>query len=66
MNIKVNGEDKEVAEGTTAEGLLEALGIKPPGIAVEINREIVSRRDHAGRVLKDGDAVEIIRIVGGG
>ena len=66
MLIKLNGEIKELPEGATIEALLESLSIKAQGIAVEVNREIVPRRLFGTAALKDGDAVEIVRMVGGG
>lgn len=66
MRIKINGEYKEVAEGTTLDCLLDAFEIKRQGIAVDLNKEIVPKRLFGSTVLKDGDAVEIVRMVGGG
>jgi sulfur carrier protein len=34
--------------------------------AVEVNREIVPRSQHAERVLAEGDAIEVVTFVGGG
>ena len=66
MKIKINGADTDVAEGTTLEGLLDSLGIQRAGIAVELNREVVPKRALCATHVKDGDAIEIIRMVGGG
>ncbi len=66
MKVKVNGEYREFPEGTTVRELLSLLGIEPRGVAVEINREIVPKGLHADRRLNEGDAVEIVRMVGGG
>lgn len=66
MNISVNGENKEVNEGLSVKGLLEALEILPQGIAVELNREIVPRGRYAETILKQGDAIEVVRMTGGG
>lgn len=66
MNIKVNGDKKELPEGSTIEAMLDSLSIKAVGIAVEVNREIVPKRLFGSSTLKDGDAVEIVRMVGGG
>lgn len=66
MHIKVNGEKKELPDGSTIEAMLDALSIKAVGIAVEVNREIVPKRLFGASTLKDGDAVEIVRMVGGG
>ncbi|MGB2938329.1 MAG: sulfur carrier protein ThiS, partial [Phycisphaerae bacterium] len=35
-------------------------------IAVEVNRELVPRSRHGARALAEGDAVEIVTLVGGG
>jgi thiamine biosynthesis protein ThiS len=34
--------------------------------AVEVNRAVLSRRDHATREVRDGDRIEIVTLVGGG
>lgn len=66
MEIKVNGEKKVVPAGTTLQALLNELSIAPQGIAVEVNREIVPKRLHGETALREGDAIEIVRMVGGG
>jgi sulfur carrier protein len=66
MKIKVNGDIKELPDGATIDALLELLSIKALGIAVEVNREIVPKRLLSVTALKEGDAVEIVRMVGGG
>ena len=66
MHIKVNGEKKELPDNSTIEAMLNALSIKAVGIAVEVNREIVPKRLFGSSALNDGDAVEIVRMVGGG
>ncbi len=66
LNISLNGEKRVVEEGTTLDGLLEGLMIKRQGIAVEVNREIIPKRLHTETRLKEGDSVEIVRMVGGG
>ena len=66
MHIKVNGDKKELPDNSTIEAMLDALSIKTVGIAVEVNREIVPKRLFGSSTLKDGDAVEIVRMVGGG
>jgi thiamine biosynthesis protein ThiS len=66
MRITVNGEPMEMEDATTVEGLFKTLGVKTAGAAVELNGEIVARSAYAATVLKSGDAVEIVRMVGGG
>lgn len=66
MNVRINGTEKRIDEGTTVEGLLAALDIGLSGIAVDLNREIVPRRMFKETLLKEGDSVEIVRMAGGG
>lgn len=66
MTILVNGEEKELADGSTVAELIEAIGLKPERLAVELNREIVRRAEWGSTSLSDGDKVEIVHFVGGG
>ena len=68
MNIKVNGEAKEVSPGLTLHQLLLDLGIDParPGIAVAINQEVVLRTQWAETEIQPESEVEIIRAAQGG
>jgi len=66
MRLKVNGQEKEFTSVNTVTGLLEDLGIDSQGVIVEVNLEILKREEHPARVLSEGDAVEIIRMVDGG
>ncbi len=66
VKIEVNGEAREVADGTTVRELLVTLGLGETLVAVERNEEIVRRADHAQTALKDGDRVEVVHFVGGG
>lgn len=66
MKIRVNGEEKEIADGLNVARLLEELQIRPGRVVVELNRNIVSREAHALTLLNEGDALEIVHFVGGG
>lgn len=66
MQISVNGEPQDVPDGATVERLLDLLEVQRRRIAVEVNRELVPRSQHGARALAEGDAVEIVTLVGGG
>ncbi|HVT27513.1 MAG TPA: sulfur carrier protein ThiS [Lacipirellulaceae bacterium] len=66
MNIQVNGKDREIPAGRTIAELLRQLGVTQPHVAVEINLEVVPRAEHDETVLKEGDRVEVVTLVGGG
>ena len=65
MLIKVNGQERDVPEGTNILGLLESFKLTPEKVAVELNRRLV-RTAKYGEALKGGDEVEIVTFVGGG
>ena len=66
VHIVINGETTEVATGTTVLSLLERLEKDSKYLAVEVNQQLVSRKDHAACCLQEGDRVEIVTLVGGG
>jgi thiazole synthase len=63
--LTVNGRRQTVAAGTVGD-LVRTLGLDPRRIAVEVNRELVPRTRHAEHMLKEGDEVEVVTLVGGG
>lgn len=66
MQVYVNEEPREVETGATVAWLIDQLELEPRYLAVERNRELVPRRDHAGCKLAEGDRLEIVTLVGGG
>ena len=65
MTIKVNGQDRDVADGTTVHQLIEQHHLTPQKVAVELNRRLI-RAEKYDTVLQAGDEVEIVTVVGGG
>lgn len=66
MQIELNGEYADVADKITVAELLADMGIENRYCAVELNRDLVPREDHAERRLEPGDRVEVVTLVGGG
>ncbi|HVT44008.1 MAG TPA: sulfur carrier protein ThiS [Thermoanaerobaculia bacterium] len=66
IEIEVNGTRRDVAAGTTLLALVESLGLKKELIAVEVNRQLVRRKNLESHRLVPGDRVEILEFVGGG
>jgi thiamine biosynthesis protein ThiS len=66
MNLFLNGEATEAAEGATVAAFLDQLGLPQKGVAVERNREIVPKSAFGTTVLVAGDRIEIVQFVGGG
>ena len=69
MKIKVNGKEKDIKLGNEQvllSNTLEFLGYKPNTIVVELNDLIINSKKWGNEILKDGDRLEIVSIVGGG
>ena len=66
MIIKINGEDLEIDNQSTAATLITQLGYQNQRIALEVNEAIISKSKHVEFTLNEGDQVEIIKAVGGG
>ena len=69
QTLKINGVEKEfdadALPGTVAE-LLEQMNIKQATVVAEIDGNIINRNDFADTKIKPGQAIELVRFVGGG
>ena len=66
MKITVNGKPREIDAETDLSSFLQAFEINPRLVAVAINGDVVPRHAYAGVRVRAGDALEIVRMVGGG
>ena len=66
MKIKVNGEMREMAEGSSMLDLIRSLGLEERVMASALNMEIVKQDAWESTVLKEGDTIELLDFVGGG
>jgi len=66
MKVVVNGVQMETEDSATVRDLLVRLGLEGRPVAVELNRKVIPRAEHAKVVLAEGDKVEIVTLVGGG
>jgi thiamine biosynthesis protein ThiS len=68
MNLIINGDRREFSERSMALSslIVEKLRMKPDRVAVELNRQIVSRSEWESTLVGDGDRLEIVHFVGGG
>jgi sulfur carrier protein len=66
IEVVINGQARNVAQGTTVAALIGDLGLGDRRVAVERNREVVPRAEHATTVLAPGDRLELVTFVGGG
>tara|TARA_Y100001949_G_scaffold113241_1_gene96017 strand:+ start:24505 stop:24720 length:216 start_codon:yes stop_codon:yes gene_type:complete len=66
MHIQLNGERYELPDGQSVADLLQRLELTGRRLAVELNREIVPRSQHAATTLVEGDQIEVVHAIGGG
>jgi thiamine biosynthesis protein ThiS len=70
MNLTINGKPRQLdANGATEidlPSLLERFDINPRLVAVAINSDVIPKTEYAAAKVRAGDALEIVRMVGGG
>ena len=69
MRIRVNGEDINIElenEKALLSSTLELLGYKSNTVVVEVNNLIINSKKWDNQIIKEGDRIEIVSIVGGG
>ncbi len=66
MRITVNGEFREVPGPLSVAELLAFLRLKPEHVAVEINKDLITRSRHSATKIAEGDILEVVTLVGGG
>ncbi|WP_018665082.1 sulfur carrier protein ThiS [Heyndrickxia acidiproducens] len=67
MELIINGEKTVIPSniGTVSE-LLQHFQLDQKVVIVEVNHDILEKRNHQETHLSDGDRVEIVHFVGGG
>ena len=66
MEITLNGEKKQIDGEVTLDRLIDLFSLPRQRVAVEHNREVVSRSNWPDTVIADGDKIEVVHFVGGG
>ncbi len=66
ISIQLNGDSRRIESGMSVADLVRSLDLEPEKVAVERNREIVTRSTLGDVTVEDGDQLEIVHFVGGG
>lgn len=66
MIVKLNGKEINTKEKITLEKLLEELEIKPDGIAIAIDSEVIPKQKWKDTTLTEEIDIMLIRAVSGG
>jgi sulfur carrier protein len=66
LPIRVNGDPREIAPGTTLAEVVAELSAAPSGVAAAVNEAVVPRGAWPATALAADDRVEILTAVQGG
>ena len=69
MKISVNGKEEKIElenEKALLSSTLKFLGYKQNTVVVEVNNLIINSKKWENEIIKEGDRLEIVSIVGGG
>ncbi len=66
MRITVNGKPREIDAETPLPAFLQAFGIDPRLVAVAINGDVIPKAEYDAARVREGDEIEVVRMVGGG
>jgi thiazole synthase len=64
--ITLNGQRRDLPAALTVAELLRLLEVRPEHVAVEVNRDLVTRARHGETRISEGDVLEVVTLVGGG
>jgi len=66
MKIFINGETKEIAKQFNLLELLQEFALPSERVAIELNKQVVRKKDWESILVNDADKIEIVHFVGGG
>ncbi len=66
VRVRLNGESRELPDGSTIAQAVAALTAAAAGVAAAVNGDVVPRAAWAATPLHDGDRVEVVTAVQGG
>ena len=66
IKLGLNGKERELDGPVNLVTFLEGLDINSRRVAIGYNGEVISRDRYQEVVLKDGDVLDIVQMVGGG
>jgi thiamine biosynthesis protein ThiS len=66
VRLVINGEARETPPLATLADLAAWLDLPAYGSAVELNGSVIRRAEYPGQPLREGDRLEVVRLVGGG
>ena len=66
IKIKLNGKVKSISDNYSVSDLVKNLKIPMKKVAIELNQEIIDKKNISKINLKKNDKIEIVHFIGGG
>ena len=66
IKIKVNGKVKSINDNSRISDLVRNLKIPMKKVAIELNQEIIDKKNIGKISIKKNDKIEIVHFIGGG
>ena len=66
IDVQINGEKRTIAANQSLAQLLTSLELPADRVALELNKNIVRKRDWDSVIVPEGARLEIVEFVGGG
>jgi len=66
IKIRVNGKIKTIIDKLTLHKLINDLKIPITKVAIELNKEIINKKEIKKIKLENNDVIEIVHFIGGG
>ena len=66
IQVFINGKKKYFSKNNNLFSLLNFLQVEKNGIAIEINQIVVPKSQYKNKIIRNGDQIEIVQLIGGG
>ncbi len=66
MQLFVNGKSETITNAENVADVLQHYKLPHVRVAVEVNKDLVPRKEFETTRVRDGDVIEIVTLVGGG
>lgn len=66
MNVMVNGQQRTVSRAQNISEFVNEMQLVPATLLIEHNGVALHRHEWDGRSLREGDRIELVRVVAGG
>mgnify|MGYP001368066345 CR=1 FL=1 len=66
IKIKLNGKPLSIPNGTSVYKVIKKIKAQPTKVAIELNRQIIKKKNINKILLKNKDRLEVVHFIGGG